>query len=62
MRRILPPENVVKFLEMVRDAGQRLPPGEKTETAVEHFRRRRQELIQFLEGAVELGEPIWCDL
>lgn len=57
------PENVVRFLGMVHGADQRLPSGEETNGEMaDHFRRRRQELMEFLERAVKLGEPVWCDL
>jgi len=46
----MPLENVKKFLGMV---------GSAEETA-DHFRKLRQELIEFLERAVRMGEPIWC--
>jgi hypothetical protein len=50
-------ENIVKFLAMVVGADQRLPKGSS-----DHNRRKRQELIEFLERAIALEEPIWCDL
>lgn len=56
------PENVVKFLAMVKNAEQRLPSGEGNEGNADHFRRDRRELIEFLEKAVKLREAIWCDL
>ena len=59
----VPPENVITFLGMVRGAEQRLPPGEDTNSEIaDHFKAKRQELIEFLERAVEVGEPVWCDL
>jgi hypothetical protein len=58
----MPVKNVVEFLEMVKNADQRLPSGEDNEEMADDFRKRRQELIEFLERAVELGEAVWCDL
>ena len=52
-------ENVEKFLGMVQDTTQRLPVDLANETA-DHFRKRRQELIEFLERAVRMGESVWC--
>jgi hypothetical protein len=57
----MPPKNIKKFLTMVMDAEQRIPSEEGIE-GVDYFRRWRRELIEFLERAVEFGEPIWCDL
>jgi hypothetical protein len=59
---VMPVGNVSKFLKMVKDADQRLPSGDEGEGMAERFRERRRELIEFLEKAVELGEPVWCDL
>ena len=49
-------ENVKKFLEMVRNTEG------SAQTISDDVRKRRQELIAFLEKAVKLGEPIWCEL
>jgi hypothetical protein len=57
----MPHKNVKKFLKLVRGATQRIPSEEGIE-GVDYFRRWRRELIEFLEEAVKLGEPIWCDL
>ena len=57
----MPIENVNRFLEMVRGAKQRIPADSAEETA-EYFRKRRRELVIFLERAVKLCEPVWCDL
>ena len=55
--------DVKKFLAMVRDADQQLPSGEGSgEELADRFRKRRDELIHFLERAVKLGEPVYCDL
>jgi hypothetical protein len=58
----MPVENVSKFLEMVKDADQRLPSGNEGDGMAKDFRRRREELIRFLERAIGLQEAIWCDL
>jgi hypothetical protein len=57
----MPHKNIKTFLAMVRDADQRIPSEEGIEGG-DYFRRWRRELIEFLEEAVKLGEPIWCDL
>ena len=49
-------ENVDKFLRMVR-----MTEGSAEEIS-EDFRGKRQELVAFLEKAVKVGEPIWCEL
>ena len=49
-------ENVKKFLEMVRNTEG------SAQTISDDVRKRRQELIAFLEKAVKLGEPTWCEL
>ena len=49
-------ENVKKFLKMVRNTEG------SAQTISDDVRKRRQELIAFLEKAVKLGEPIWCEL
>lgn len=58
----MPVENVLKFLGMVKNADQRLLSGEAGEETAKDFRKRREELIEFLEKAVELREAVWCDL
>ena len=49
-------ENVKKFLRMVR-----MTDGSADEVS-DDVRKRRRELIEFLVRAVNLGEPIWCEL
>jgi hypothetical protein len=51
------PENVGRFLKTVMNAEQRLPNG-----TADHLRVRRGELMRFLNRAIALKEPIWCDL
>jgi hypothetical protein len=52
----MPVENVKKFLGMVQDA-----EGSVGQIS-DDVRGKRQELAAFLEKAVKLGEPIWCEL
>ena len=56
------PEIVRSFLGMVTVADQRLPRGEEGDETAEEFRKRRQELVEFLERAIKLKEAIWCNL
>jgi len=55
----MPVANVKTFLGMVRGAEQQVPV-ELSEEIADHFRRKRRELVGFLERAVKMGEPIWC--
>lgn len=68
-------KNVRRFLIMVKQARQCLPTRRQIEERGgtvdpiigldrwhEHFRRKRRRLIDFLERAVRLGEPIYCEL
>ena len=62
----MPIENVKTLLGMVNNADQRLPfedgiEGTAEETA-DYFRKWRRELTTFLERAVKVGEPVWCEL
>ena len=52
----MPVENVKKFLGMVRNTEG------SAETISDDVRGKRRELVAFLEKAVKLGEPIWCEL
>ena len=55
--------NVKKFLGMVQDADQQLPSLDETNGEMaDHFREKRRELIGFLERAIKLREPVYCDL
>lgn len=54
--------NVENFLAMIVDADQRLPHGDESEATAKDFRERRRKLVEFLERAIGLGEPVWCDL
>ena len=58
--------NVKQFLRMVNDAEQRVPAEDGIEGSAEemaaYFRKWRQELVEFLERAVKVGEAIWCRL
>jgi len=58
----MPVENVVKFLELVTDADQRVPSREEGDGTAKDIRKRRRELIEFLKRAVKLEEVVWCDL
>ena len=60
----MPPKNVKKFLAMVNNAEQRVPAegGIEAEEMAAYFRKWRQELIEFLERAVKVGEAMWCRL
>jgi len=51
--------HIRKFLTMVRSATQRIDGSAED---VQFFQRRRQELIEFLQRAVKVGEPLFCDL
>jgi hypothetical protein len=48
-------KNVEKLLGMVGAAAQQLPVEEETDS-------RRRELIEFLEKAIKVGQPVWCNL
>jgi hypothetical protein len=48
--------SVKKVLAMVRNTKG------SAEAISDDVRKRRQELIAFLERAVKVGEPIWCEL
>lgn len=52
----MPVKNVKKFLGMVR-----MTEGSAEEIS-DDFRGKRRELVGFLERAVKVGEPIWCEL
>jgi hypothetical protein len=52
----MPVRNVETFLGMVQDADG------SAEAISDDVRKRRLELIAFLEKAAKLGEPIWCEL
>ena len=52
----MPVQNVGTFLVMVQDADG------SAEEISEDACKRRRELIAFLEKAMKLGEPIWCEL
>ena len=67
--------NVRRFLKMVKQARQCLPTRRQIEERGgtvdpiigidrwhEHFRRKRRQLIDFLERAVRLEVPIYCEL
>jgi hypothetical protein len=60
----MPPKNVKKFLGMVSHAEQRVPAedGIEAEEMAAYFHKWRRELIEFLERAVKVGEPVWCRL
>lgn len=74
-RGFLPTEHVPRFLEMVTTADQCFPSKKQIEERggtvdrdndLDHwhdrFRCQRRRLIEFLERAVRLGEPLWCEL
>jgi hypothetical protein len=52
----MPVQNAEKFLGIVRNTKA------SAEKLSEDVRKWRQELVGFLERAVKLGEPIWCEL
>ena len=56
--------NVKQFLAMVNNAEQRVPAedGIEAEEMADYFRKWRQELVEFLERAVKVGEALWCRL
>ena len=56
----VPLKNITKFLVMVRKAKQRIR-GEDEEI-VNFYRQWRWELIQFLQRAMQVGEPLFCDV
>ena len=60
------PENVKKFLRMVRTAEQRVPAGAEIqgsdEEIADYFCKWRRQLTEFLERAVKLRETVWCRL
>ena len=60
------PENVKKFLRMVRTAEQRVPAGAgiqgSDEEIADYFCKWRRQLTEFLERAVKLRETMWCRL
>ncbi len=71
----MPVKNVGRFLNMIEEADQRFPTrrqieerGGTVDRAIDmeewhdHFRRKRRELIDFLERAIRLREPICCEL
>ena len=49
-------ENVKKFLKMVRNTEG------SAQTISDDVRKRRQELVAFLEKAVKVDAPVWCEL
>ena len=55
----IPLKNVRKLLALVRSATQRI---EGSVDDVRFFQRRRQELIEFLQRALQVGEPLYCDV
>ena len=71
----MPAENVRRLLKIVEEAVQQFPNRRQIEERggtvdrgndLEHwhdrFRCQRRRLVAFLERAVRLGEPIWCEL
>jgi hypothetical protein len=56
---VMPPENVEKFLGMVRNADQRISFGMEFSA---RFRQQRQDLVAFLKRAIKMGEAVWCDV
>ena len=52
----MPVKNVKKFLGMVRNTEG------SAEAISDDVRGKRQELAAFLERAVKLDEPVWCEL
>ena len=51
------PNNVETFLAMVQTAKQQIPAEKES---AECFRRRRRDLVRFLERAVKVGEGVWA--
>ena len=49
-------ENVAQFLAIVRNTDG------SAEAVSDDFRGKRLELVAFLERAVKLDEPVWCEL
>jgi hypothetical protein len=59
----MPVKNIQKFLIMVRTATQRIKGEDASdEDVVKFFRKWRWELIQFLQRAMQVGEPLFCDV
>ena len=60
----MPVQNVKQFLRTVSHAEQRVPAedGIEAEEMAAFFRKWRQELVEFLERAVKVGEAMWCRL
>ena len=59
----MPLENIERFLATVRAARQRLKGNDRSdEESIKFFRGRWRELIQFLQRAVQVLEPLYCDL
>ncbi len=57
----MPRKNVQKFLTMVTSATQRLKGDDASDQDVANFYRKwRRELVQFLQRAVRVGEPLNC--
>ena len=52
----MPVQNAEKFLGIVRNIKA------SAEAISDDVRKRRLELVGFLERAVKVGEPIWCEL
>jgi hypothetical protein len=55
----LPVENVRKLMAMAARAKQQIV-GDADD--IKFYRKRRKELIQFLQRALLVGEPLFCDL
>jgi hypothetical protein len=55
----IPVENVQKLTALVLGAKQRIIGAEDD---AKFYRQRRQELIQFLQRALLVGEPLFCDV
>ncbi len=71
----MPVRNVIRFLKMVKQADQCFPTRRQIEERGgtvdrangmeswhDHFRRQRRQLIDFLDRAIRLKEPICCEL
>ena len=59
----MPLKNIRQFLSMVRDAKQWIKGEDgKDKDVVNFYRKRRWELIEFLQRAVLVGEPLFCDV
>jgi hypothetical protein len=58
----MPLKNIKKFLVMVRERMLRFvhEDGIDDDYLADHYRKWRQELIEFLERAVKIGKPLYC--